>query len=451
MKFISFFAAQTLLFTAAAQAQMVRGTILDGAQIVPRGSHSIVIPNSNMQLPLEIGVAAHTNVQALIPAAPLNNANSPPALAMTNGAKQAAAIGEPSPIRPATSIGQPPFLGLQYETPASLACLHGLAPRVNGCNPNLVTQPSSGGSKAVAVVIAYHYPNAAADLATYSKQFGLPLPTANTFQVVFASGAQPANNPSWEFEAALDIEMTHAMAPKAKLFLVEARSNQYADLLLAVDKAGQLVAAAGGGEVTMSWGGGEFSAQTGFDSHFATSGVVYFASSGDSPGVLWPATSANVVAVGGASIARDPASFNFKWFNSWSEGGSGASLYAPAPPYQSSIASIAGTKKRVVPDIAAVANAETGVWVYDSGNGGWAVAGGTSAASPVMAGITNASGSFAKSTVAHLTKIYANKAANATAYGVAQSGYCGHGTANNVAPAWNFCVGVGIPISLSTQ
>jgi hypothetical protein len=53
----------------------------------------------------------------------------------------------------------------------------------------------------------------------------------------------------------------------------------------------------------MSWGGSEFSSETSFDSYFKQPGVVYFAAAGDSPGVMWPSTSPNVVSAGGTSVA----------------------------------------------------------------------------------------------------------------------------------------------------
>src|SRR5215475_1774189 len=191
----------------------------------------------------------------------------------------------------------PPFAGLGFETPASLACVYSLVPKKPFCNPNLVTANPTGGFGAIAVVDAFHYPTAAADLQTFSAQFGLRAPNLT---VVFASGTKPAQDPSggWELEAALDLEWAHAMAPDAKLFLVEARSDSLTDLFNAVVVAGNLVANAGGGEVSNSWGSAEFASETTLDATFTTPGVVYFASSGDQPGVEYPAASPNVVAAG---------------------------------------------------------------------------------------------------------------------------------------------------------
>jgi subtilase family serine protease len=101
------------------------------------------------------------------------------------------------------------------------------------------------------LVDAFHYPTALTDLQTFSAQFGVKAPNLT---VVFASGVKPAQDPTggWELEAALDLQWAHAMAPDARLFLVEARSNSFSDLLTAERVAGNLVASAGGGEVSNS-------------------------------------------------------------------------------------------------------------------------------------------------------------------------------------------------------
>ena len=196
--------------------------------------------------------------------------------------------------------------GTFYETPASLACVYRQGPMPYGCVPGSVTTVASGGSKTIAIVDAYDHPNIARDLAYYSSYFGLPAPK---IQVVFASGTRPGQDPTggWESEEAIDVEMAHALAPNARIVLVEAATPD--DLFTAVDVASNLVAQAGGGEVSMSWGSGEFSSESSYDTHFQKPGVVYFASTGDDPGTQYPSVSPYVVAVGGTSIrnTRMPA------------------------------------------------------------------------------------------------------------------------------------------------
>jgi len=379
----------------------------------------VVIPSSSIERPEDAGENAHTNVRMFVPERPFSS--------------------------PRQATGKPPYSGYFYETPASLACVYQLVTPVSGCNPNIVTANPSGGSKAIAIVDAYDAPNAAKDLATFSQQFGLPLPTSKTFQVVYASGSRPAYNSGWEMEESLDIQWAHAMAPNATIYLVEAASNSFSDLFTAVKVASSLVAAAGGGEVTMSWGGEEFAGEIAYDSEFLTPNVVYFASSGDGIIPGYPAVSPNVVAAGGTSLRRNSTTGNFVSEGAWDSAGSGRSEYEPIPAYQYGIEGIVG-KYRGVPDISAVADPNTGVWVYDSnaGNGGWWILGGTSVSSPVLAGIVNSAGHFYKSTNAELTEIYGDT--NVTRdFGDVTQGFCGPYMGYSASTGWDFCTGFGSP------
>jgi kumamolisin len=353
----------------------------------------------------------------------------------------------------------PPFSGLFYQTPASIACVYGLQPAVAGCNPNVVSSNPSGGSKAVAVVDAYDYTTAFADLQYFSTQFGLTPITASTFQVVFAPHGTlppgactgPATKPpsakgtGWDVEESLDIEWAHAMAPGATVYLVEAQSNSLLDLFCAVTVAGNIANAAGGGEVSMSWGSGEFSAETLGDAVFTKPNVVYFASAGDSPGVSYPSSSPNVVSVGGTSLSYDPATGNFIGENTWQDTGGGASQFEPRPGYQDrNVATIVGSR-RGTPDISSDANPYTGVWVRNStllGVGAWLIVGGTSVSTPTWAGIVNAAGTFAASSQAELTQIYSDATADFNGIKV---GNCGPYMSIFASGSWDFCSGRGSP------
>ncbi len=334
--------------------------------------------------------------------------------------------------------------GTFYETPASLACVYRQGPMPYGCIPGSVTTVASGGSRTIAVVDAYDHPNIASDLARYSSFFGLPAPT---IQVVFAGGTRPAQDPTggWEAEEAIDVEMAHALAPGARIVLVEAATPD--DLFTAVDVASNLVAQAGGGEVSMSWGSGEFSSESAYDIHFQKAGVVYFASTGDDPGTEYPSVSPYVVAVGGTSIRRNPATGVLYGQSTWDQGGGGASSYIASPAYQGGVQAQTGAM-RAVPDVAADANPYTGVLIYNSipGDGlpaGWQVWGGTSVAAPVVAALTNASGTFQASSVAELTQLYANAGSNR--FRPIQKGSCGPGDGYSAALPWSPCVGLGSP------
>jgi len=344
--------------------------------------------------------------------------------------------------------------GLFFETPASLACVYQLVPRSGECNPGIVAANATGGSRAIAMVDAFDAPNAAADLASYSQEFGLPAITSSNFQKVYAcawagvgpappptcSGGQPDYDSGWEAEESLDTQMAHAIAPSAKVFLVEAQSNSSGDLRAAELKAAYLVAQAGGGEVSNSWGSAEFPAETTHDVFFSTPGVVYFTSTGDSPGTQYPSVSPNVVAVGGTSLSRNPLTGAFIGEATWSLAGGGPSAYEARPSYQNSVGRIVGTQ-RGTPDLAAVANPVTGVWIYISAQGGWFIAGGTSVGSPLVAAIVNSEGRFSLSTAAELSMIY-NRPER---FNDIEDGTCGRHEGYWAGTGWDFCGGIGSP------
>jgi kumamolisin len=390
---------------------------------------TIFDPPSNMLLGSEVGNHSHTNLRILVP--PANS--FPPRY--KNG------------VTPMT----PPLAGSFYETPASLACVYQLVPvTVPGCNPNLAVTNVATGSKAIAIVDAYDYPAALSDLTTFSSQFGLPAPTSSNFQVVYATGTKPPDGTGsgWDVEAALDIQYAHGLAPKATIYLVEAASNSNSDLFLAVDVASKLVQAAGGGEVSMSWGGPEFSTETSFDSHMTANTVVYFAAAGDNPGTLYPCVSPNVVCVGGTGNSRNPMTGIFQGEVVWTSTGGGQSLYEARPAYQNPISGIVGSV-RGVPDVAAVADPHTGVWIYNQYNGGWFPVGGTSAATPITAGIVNSAGIFAASSNAELTTIYSTVGAVGAGWNTITSGACGTYDGFLAVPGWDPCTGVGTPRGVS--
>lgn len=291
----------------------------------------------------------------------------------------------------------------------------------------------------VAIVDAYDAPNAASDLATFSTQFGLP---AANFQTVYASGARPAYNSGWEFEESLDVQWAHAMAPSAKIVLVEAASSSFFDLMVAEDVASKMVEAAGGGEVSNSWGGSEFSGETAYDSHFVKPSVVFVASVGDNPGTSWPSTSPNVVAAGGTTVRRNPSTGAFLSEYSWDSAGGGISSVEARPAYQSKLSSTLGNF-RGVPDLSFDSDPVTGVWVFDSNAFGWNIVGGTSVASPALAGIINISGSFYSSSMNELEVIYGNLSVVADFRDIT-AGFCGPYGGYSATGGWDFCTGAGV-------
>jgi subtilase family serine protease len=315
-----------------------------------------------------------------------------------------------------------------------------------GCNPHSVTAVPIGGSGAIAIVDAYDNPGAARDLARFSRQFRLP---PARFQVVFATGSRPFNDPGWEIEESLDVQWAHAMAPNAKLYLVEASSNSFQDLLAAETVAASIVANDGGGIVSNSWGGSEFANETAYDSFFSYPGVVYLASTGDGPGVIYPSSSPNVIAVGGTTLSRSVNSGAYIFESAWNSTGGGLSQYESVPAFQKGVTNVVGTQ-RGVPDVAAEADPNSGIWVFDGGNGGWYIVGGTSASSPIWAGIISAAGNNSGSSVAELTTIYKNRG-NKQHFNDVKSGVCGPWNGNLAQAGYDLCTGVGSPVGYGAK
>jgi subtilase family serine protease len=321
------------------------------------------------------------------------------------------------------------------ETPGSLACVYELVKGPKGCPVATSTKVPTGGVGAIAIVDAGYYPTAKADLHAFSKYFGIP---DADFTVVYANGKRPPAYQEWEVEEALDIEWAHAMAPKAKLFLVESvlctNKNCNTDpTWQAVKVASNLVAQNGGGVISMSWGDAEWPQERDFDHYFTTPGVVYFAASGDSGiGVsIHPGASPNVVSVGGTYINRDG---NGNYIDEEYGGGGGdISPYEPRPSYQDGIKNLVGNF-RGYPDVGSDFCCAA---IYLQG---WGAVGGTSWSSPTMAGIVNAAGQLKKSTADELNMIYTEyanqKEYKAEFYDITQG-------ASQCTTGWDLCAGVG--------
>jgi subtilase family serine protease len=263
---------------------------------------------------------------------------------------------------------------------------------------NLASAAAADGSgETVAVVDAYNDPDADSDLSTYRSEFGLPACTeANgCFTVVGQTGSTtklPKNAPTsddWTGEESLDVDMVSAICPLCNIDLVEANSDSDANLGKAVNEA----VALGATYISNSYGGSESSSETSEDSeYYDHPGTVITASAGDSGyGVEYPAASPYVTAVGGTSLSTADNSRGWTesvWDTSSTEGtGSGCSAYEAQPSWQAALDLPSGCSNRIVADVSAVADPNTGVAVYDTANdnGGWNVYGGTSAASPIIA------------------------------------------------------------------
>jgi subtilase family serine protease len=250
-----------------------------------------------------------------------------------------------------------------------------------------------GARQTIAIVDAYDDPNAEADLAVYRAQNGLAACTTGNscFRKVNQNGGgtPPGADSGWAVEISLDLDMASAACPNCKLLLVEADDASMVNLGRSVDRAAKLKADV----VSNSYGAAEYNtelADTG--SHYNHPGVAVVASTGDGGfGVSVPAGLSTVVAVGGTSLYRDTSKRGWGE-TAWAGAGSGCGAYVAKPAWQHD--RLCG--KRAVADVSAVADPATPVAVYDTyDEPGWGAVGGTSVASPLLAGVFALAGNTA--------------------------------------------------------
>lgn len=258
--------------------------------------------------------------------------------------------------------------------------------------------PSTGGVGTIAVVVAYDAPTIEADLNVFSAEFGLrECTTDNGCFEKYILGAT-GKNFDWALEATMDVEWAHAIAPDAKILLVEARTNNFVDLFAAIKYAGaqsDVVA------VSMSWGADESPYEMNYEKYFTSDHeVVFFAASGDfGHGTYWPSSSPSVVAVGGTQLifAADGSVLDEI---AWSGSSGGLSKYQAMPNDQIEYGVpdlhlrrglddniVSEPRWRAIPDVSYQAGLKPGFSVYMTGTRGWYEIGGTSAGCPQWAAI----------------------------------------------------------------
>jgi subtilase family serine protease len=307
---------------------------------------------------------------------------------------------------------------------------------------------ATGSNQTIAIVDAYDDSQyAQSDLNTFCSEFGI---ATTTVQVIYAGGSQPAANSGWQEEMSLDVQWAHAIAPGAKILLVEASGSSTASLLQAV----QAAVKNGATVVSMSWGGSEFSGETADDSYFTAAGVSFVASAGDSgAGVEWPAASPNVTGVGGTSLLLNSTG-GYGSETAWTDGGGGISVYeTPQPVWQRGWFQSAWTPvNRGVPDVAYLADPNYGVYVVY--NGQWYQFGGTSVGAPQWSALIALANQGRTS--GNLSGIDADvySIANAGGYAInpayfhdITSGSDGSGSDDSAGPGYDLVTGVGSPVA----
>jgi subtilase family serine protease len=294
---------------------------------------------------------------------------------------------------------------------------------------SLIDAGFDGAGKTIVIVDAFQSSTLVTDLKYFNTFYGLPSlnglggppnPDLGTFTQIAPDGLGPVDS-GWAGEITLDVEWAHAIAPRANIVLVLAKSNYDEDILSATKYA---VDNRLGDVISQSFGENEscvdpvlLAEQHQVFADATSKGITIFASSGDDgagqptcdgSGLVRaassPASDPLVTAVGGTELhaagycltslgcdpTMNPAPGTYQGEIVWNESsngygatGGGFSVLFDEPSYQQG--TIHGGKQLGLPGVSYSAAVLHGVLVRFQGV--WYLFGGTSAGSPQWAGI----------------------------------------------------------------
>ena len=381
-----------------------------------------------------------------------------------SGAK-AASLKAHGLARPSKTLGFGPAGGY---TPKQLAAAYGI-------NPGGKTKQT------VAIVDAFGNPSVRADLNTFDQHYGLPKETAKSFKVINQDGlASPLPTPDegWAGEITLDVQSVRAVCHACKILLVEADSNNNSDLAAGVNQAVKK----GAKIVSNSYGGPEGHGQR---SAYTHKGVAILASTGDDGWYDWdnvnsgpvhrPSPDPGLLPVGRRGrrhvVLPEPQRLprqrdrlerqrprrsrrcqHGRGTRLRARRGGGCSTLFGAPSWQkhakgfgtlgcgaSAAGGHRGDRRRVhrlrhLRDLDWCTDPDANVCPYTSADNGWATYGGTSLASPVVAGLWGLAGGPKKGVKSPAQTLYDNFKHEKGTYDVTVGGTGGCNT-QSPAPA----------------
>jgi kumamolisin len=288
-----------------------------------------------------------------------------------------------------------PFAGTGTQTPADLQSRYNETFGAGGV-------PAMPGTGQTVAILSTNIPTLTSDLNAFLSQLtpgGVGGPTAlanGQYTQVFVGGPNrdtPDQNAYGE--NVLDPEMVLAMAPYANVVQVFTATNGAG---LFADGIAYIVNSLSNAHaVTVSWGtcergaAGEMPILNALFAQARAEGQQWFFASGDSgtdgcrdgsgnkiKSAGWPASSVNVVGVGGTGVASATTE------TAWNGAGGGPSESMDKPTYQAGTG-VPADSSRDEPDVAAMANPSPGIAYV--GNGFQSAIGGTSVAAPLWAGV----------------------------------------------------------------
>lgn len=336
----------------------------------------------------------------------------------------------------------------------------------------LYSQGFNGTGKAVGLLDFYGSPTITSDLKAFDKQFGFPDPS---FSIVPIGPYDPNLGAAtgWSTEISLDVEVSHAMAPGASVYLyvgngaislVDAIST-----IVSLDQVNSVSQSFTYPEWLFSYLPAPVFVFNAFlpDYYYMLGnleGITFSGSTGDSGGsgftngvegnLGYPATSPYVTGVGGTQTYFSGTGFvQTAWSNIgfvpnfFNEGGStgGVSILEPVPWYQVALPPHATMPEgRQNPDLSLQGGVDPGTYIVDSGS--TFGEGGTSESSPLFAGLVAVMDQAVGGNVGLLNPFLYSLYSSATRYDKAFSQVTfGYNVPWVTGPGYNLVTGLGSP------
>ena len=299
-------------------------------------------------------------------------------------------------------------------TPHAMRVAYGVEP--------LIQKGITGKGQTVIDIVSFGSPTLQTDVDAFSKQFGLPQVNVQVIAPLNEKEYDPyGDKPGWVSETTLDVEMIHAMAPDAGIVVLVSPIDE-TEGTVGLPEFRQLTQYAIdhhlGTIVSNSWGASEATLQdaagqqevqkwdTLLQQATTQQHITFLAASGDHgatdatdpAGKVFAKTPTSsfvnddpwVTSVGGTTLTRVGTATNERVWDTAGDGagGGGYSKFFKEPSYQQILPSSAQSQlnnRRGLPDVSAAADPGTALAYYISDN--WQMIGGTSASTPLWAGI----------------------------------------------------------------
>lgn len=299
-------------------------------------------------------------------------------------------------------------------TPHAMRVAYGVEP--------LIQKGFTGKGQTVIDIVSFGSPTLQTDVDAFSKQYGLPQVNVKVIAPLNEKEYDPNGDKNgWIGETTLDVEMIHAMAPDAGIVVLVSPVAE-TEGTVGLPEFRQLMQYAIdhhlGTIVSNSWGASEATLQdaagqqeiqkwnTLFQQATTQQGFTILAASGDhgatdatdptgqilakTPTTSFANDSPWVTSVGGTTLTLVGATTNERVWDSagGGAGGGGYSQFFKEPSYQQTLPTSVQSQlnnRRGVPDVSAAADPSTAIAYYVSDR--WQMIGGTSASTPLWAGI----------------------------------------------------------------